>query len=291
MAIQIKKITKLNLHDSLPLTCTRIGTCCHGNQVLLNPWELFRIAKEKKITPRQFRDLYCDLGGIRLEFNAKKDSRGKSACSQYVDGFGCSVHLGRPLACRLFPLGRQVQNNEVHYIHQGETFPCLNGCAEVVNLPLISVGDYLEGQQTEIHEKVQGDYLEIMQNLADIGFELILDSGLAESGDTKTLALWRVMANEDPELLAARLGDEWMDLLLIPEIADVDAVAFTQKHNELLQLKAQEQFGELATLQECHEASVLIMGVAIHLARAMGTNTEDLAEHWIDIAKSHGAQE
>ena len=49
--------TKLRIQDSLPLTCSRGGTCCHGNTVLLNPWELARLAQEKKITPREFRDL------------------------------------------------------------------------------------------------------------------------------------------------------------------------------------------------------------------------------------------
>ena len=252
---------------------------------------MYTIANEKKITPRQFRDLYCEFGGIRLLFNGEKDTRGKRACSQYVDNFGCSVHLGRPLACRLFPIGRQIQNNEVEYIHQGETFPCLNGCSEVVNLPLLSVGEYLNGQQTGVHEKVQGEYLEIMQNLADVGFELLLDSGLSESGDTKTLPLWREMANEEPENLVKRIGSEWMDTLMIPDINSVDAVLFTQKHNELLQAKIQEHFGALTTLNDCHEASGLIMGIAIHLARAMGTDPKGLIEHWIEIAKSHGAKE
>ena len=291
--MQINKVTKLSLQSVLPLTCTRVGTCCHGNQVLLNPFELFYIAKEKQITPREFRDLYCDLGGIRLHFNGKEDTRGKKACSQYVDNFGCSVHLGRPLACRLFPIGRQVQNNEVQYIHQGETFPCLNGCAEVINLPQLSVGDYLSGQITDQHEQAQDAYLEVMQNLADIAFELLLDSRLSESGDTKTLRLWRTMANEEPELLVKRIGDKWYDYLTIPNIVNDnnDSISFTQKHNDLLQLKIQDKFASAKTLQEFHQASVLVMGLAIHLARAIGANPESLTEHWIETAKSHGSHE
>jgi len=91
---EMMKITKLNILDKLPLTCSRAGACCFGNLVLINPWELVCIAKEKIITPREFRDLYCEYGGIRLRFSGK------------VDDLGCSVYLGRPLACRLFPLGR-----------------------------------------------------------------------------------------------------------------------------------------------------------------------------------------
>ena len=123
--------TKLSLQDKLPLTCSRSGTCCHGNLVKLNPWELFRLAKAKAISSRKFRDQYCEAGGIQLKFNGKAGYRGKQACSQYVENFGCSVHSGRPLACRLFPLGRQIQSNEVHYMFQGNRFPCLTGCPEV----------------------------------------------------------------------------------------------------------------------------------------------------------------
>lgn len=285
--------TKLSIHDQLPLTCSRRGTCCNGNQVMLNPWDLVCLAREKKITAGEFRTLYCDFGGIRLRFDGEVDRRGKQACSQYIGDFGCSVHLGRPLACRLFPLGREVQREEVHYMYQGDQFPCLEGCPEVSGLPQLSVGEYLKGQITESFEKAQDEYLELMQNLADVAFELLLDTGLAESGDKETLSLWRKMGNELPENLTNRIGQEWIDHLMIPEISDhiEDPISFVQKHNDLLQSKVQERFGALQTNQQLHEASVLIMGVALHLARGLGANPAILAEHWINIAKNQGAME
>ncbi|MBV5281609.1 MAG: YkgJ family cysteine cluster protein [Paludibacter sp.] len=285
--------TKLSLEDKLPLTCSRRGTCCHGNLVMLNPWELFCLAREKKVSPREFRDLYCESGGIRLRFDGKAGWREKKACSQYIDNFGCSVHVGRPLACRLFPLGRQIQSEALSYMHQGEVFPCLDGCPEVTGLPQLTVGEYLQGQQTEVFENAQNEYLKLMQSLADIAFELLLDTGLAESGDTETLPLWRKMANENPEVLASSIGSEWIDSLTISEITDDndDPVLFAQKHNDVLLSKAQNQFGALQTMQEVHEASVLIMGVALHLAHSLGAKPEILAEHWIDTAKKHGAKE
>ena len=285
--------TKLSTQSILPLTCSRSGTCCFGKAVMLNPWELLSFSKEKKITSREFRDLYCEFGGIRLRFNGKLDKKGQQACSQYVDNVGCSVHQGRPLACRLYPLGRQIQFDKAHYIYEGEQFPCLTDCAEVLELPKLSVGEYLKGQEADPFEKAQDEYLIIMQNIADIGFELLLDSGLAESGDTKTLALWREIGNEPPELLAERIGQEWIDCLMIPAINDdtESPIAFAQKHNDLLLLKAQEKFGSLQTLQELHEASVLIIGVALHLARGLGADTKGISEHWIETAKSHGAKE
>ena len=285
--------TRLNIQDKLPLTCTRTGTCCHGKSVLINPWELLCLAREKKITPREFRDRYCEFGGIRLRFNGEAGWKGQPACSQYIANFGCSVHSGRPLSCRLYPLGRQIQSEKIHYIFEGNEFPCLDGCPEVSQLAHLSVDEYLKGQKTDKFELAQDEYLNLVQNIADIAFALLLETGLAESGDKKTLPLWRKMGNEPPETLADRIGQEWMDDLMLPEISDnlEDPVSFARKHNDLLQLKAQEEFGALKTNQELHEASVLIMGVALHLARGIGANPKILAEHWIDIAKNHGALE
>jgi Fe-S-cluster containining protein len=287
------QITPLHTHSILPLTCSRSGTCCYGKVVNLNPWELFQLSKEKKSTPKAFRDRYCDFGGIRLKFNGSTDVKGQQACSQYVDGLGCSVHLGRPLACRLYPLGRQIQNDNAHYIYQGDQFPCLTDCAEVLELPKLSVGEYLKGQAADPFEKGQDEYLKVMQNIADIAFELLLESGLSASGDTNTLKLWKTMANELPEELTQRIGHEWMDALMLPAIIeDVEnPIAFAQQHTDLLLLKAQESFGTLTTLQEFHDAATLTMGIALHLARGLGVDQQTIAEHWIATAKQHGAQE
>ncbi|PKH50479.1 zinc/iron-chelating domain-containing protein [Tenacibaculum sp. Bg11-29] len=284
--------TKLNTQSILPLTCSRSGTCCFGKSVMLNPWELLNFSKEKKITSREFRDLYCEFGGIRLRFDGKEDKNGQKACNQYVDNVGCSVHQGRPLACRLYPLGRQIQFNKAHYIYEGNKFPCLNDCSEVLELPKLSVGEYLKGQEADLFEKAQDEYLIVMQNIADIAFELLLDSGLAESGDTKTLATWRVIGDESPELVSERIGEDWMNYLMTPTIDTTNnPITFAQKHNNLLQLKAQEEFGNLQTFNELHDASVLMVGVALHLARGLGADVKGISEHWIEIAKNNGAKE
>jgi len=228
--------TKLNIEDKLPLTCSRTGTCCYGKIVLLNPWELICLAKEKNITPREFRDLYCEFGGIRLRFDGKIGWKDQQACSQYVDDFGCSVHFGRPLSCRLYPLGRQIQSETVQYIYQGEIFPCLEGCPEVAKLPYLRVSEYLAGQLTDKFEMAQDAYLDMMQNIADLAFMLLLDTGLAGSGDKITLQLWRKMGSELPEDLARRIGNKWLDRLMLPEISDDldDPVSFVRKHDDLL---------------------------------------------------------
>jgi len=280
--------TKLNLEDKLPLTCSRTGTCCHGKTVWLNPWELSCIAKEKKITRKEFIKLYCDFGGIKLKFDGEKVWKEQNSCSQYIPNFGCSVHLGRPLACRLYPLGRQIQNEEVHYIHEGKEFPCLEGCPEVFNLPQMSVGEYLQDQSADEFEKSQDEHLELMQKMADIAFELYLDTGLAQSGDTETLEQWIMLGDLTPDELNTKIGQDWLDAIVLPEIEFTkDPIQFTNQHTELLMVKAQEQFGSLITFEEVKNASVLIMGVALQLSRSFGADPKSLSIHWVEAAKSH----
>ena len=265
--------TKLNLEDKLPLTCSRTGTCCHGKTVWLNPWELALISREKKISRTDFIEQFCDFGGIKLKFEGEKGWKDLKSCSQYIPNFGCSVHLGRPLACRLYPLGRQIQSEKVHYIHEGKEFPCLEGCPEVVNLPFMTVGEYIQDQSAGEFEKSQDNHLELMQQLANIAFELFLDTGLAQSGDTETLNEWIKLGQITPDELNVRIGKDWLNALVLPEIESLENPnQFTNQHTQLLLAKAQEQFGTLITFEEVKNASVLIMGVALQLSRSFGAD-------------------
>lgn len=130
-----------------------------------------------------------------------------------------------------------------------------------------------------------------MQNLADSAFALLLESGLAESGDRQTLRLWREMGREEPEQLAERLGPEWIDLLMVPELADGldDPIAFSRQHCDLLLSKGQESFSALDNVTDLCKASELMMGLALHLGRGLGANPAELAKHGIKTAKENGA--
>ena len=285
--------TELSPTDRLPLTCSGAGTCCHGKMVWLNPWELACLASAKELTPRDFRNRYCECGGIRLRFDGPPGWKGLAACSQYLPGRGCTVHAGRPLVCRLYPLGRQLQGADHRYMHRGNRFPCLDGCPEVSDLPRLTVADYLAGQDVTAGESAQDAYLELMQSLADGAFALLLESGLAATGDRQTLRLWRKLGKCDPAHLSERLGSEWIDRLLLPDVNDWldDPAAFSRHHHDLLQAQAQASFGTLGDLAELREASALMMGLALHLGRGLGADPGELVAHWIAVAKNHGARE
>ena len=178
-------------------------------------------------------------------------------------------------------------------MHRGSRFPCLEGCPEVVDLPHLTVADYLAGQGVMAGEAAQDAYLELMQRLADEAFVLLLESGLAAAGDRLTLRRWRELGKDDPGHLAERLGPEWIDRLMLPDIGDGldDPALFAHRHHELLQGQAQESFGNLSDIHELREASALMMGLALHLGRGLGANPAELAGHWVVTAKKHGALE
>ncbi len=83
----------------------------------------------------------------------------------------------------------------------------------------------------------------------------------------------------------------WIDLLMLPELTVGlnDPADFSRQHHDLLLLKAQESFGTLDNVTAIGKASVLMMGLALHLGRGLGANPPELAEHWIKTAKEHGA--
>lgn len=284
-------IKMLQRNSVLPLTCSRSGSCCHGNLVRLNPWELTQLAYSKGCSTRFFRDHFTSASGSILSFTSETTFKGKNACNLYQQGKGCSVHPNRPLACRLFPLARHIQHETVEYIFQGDEFPCLTNCPEVIDLPEMSVEHYLKGQETTKYEFAHDAYLEVMQNCADMALTIVLETELINDTKFHTLSCWDELANLQPENWAIQLGNEWIDLLMTPEIqaSPQDPSGFIEEHNDLIQAKAQAHFAQLNSLKELHYQAVDIMALTLFLAHLLGADVRGLMDWWIEIAKENGA--
>jgi len=281
--------TTLSASDRLPLTCTRLGTCCHGKQIWLNPWEIARLAATRGETAAAFRRRDTVDGGIRLRCNGPAGWENLPACSQYDPARGCTVHTGRPLACRLYPLGRERRGSVVTYVHEGRDFPCLAGCPGVRDLPQVQVGDYLAGQDVAAGEAVQDAYLDVVEDLGEGAFVVLFDSGLAASGDTRTLAGWQQVVSLPPGLRAQRIGQPWLDRLLIPTGDAADPLVFVAAHRAALQSQAQAEFANAPDATMLAEASITLFAMALHLAQSLGADVDTLAARWLASAREHGA--
>lgn len=277
--------TTLGFQDVLPLTCSRRGSCCFGKNVRINPWELATLANTKGISVSEFIENYCECGGTKLIFNGSSSDRGEKACSQYIDNFGCSLHTGRPLVCRLYPIGRHLQNNQVNYIFEGREFPCLRDCAEVTELPLMTIGEYLDGQQTELFENAQDLYLELLQEIADIAFTLLLETGLSEKDRLDTLNLWTNLKELKAEELSLRLNKDWTALLIQPLIRySSNPEDFIRLHTTYIQEQVQ-QLLNMETSISFAQVSIQAYASALLLAYSLGVDYQSLGDHWISIAR------
>jgi Fe-S-cluster containining protein len=78
--------------------CNRCGLCCRGKVITLSPCDVIRIARAAKVSTGEAVAHYTLRRGSLLRF--LPDGR----CAA-LEGLRCSIHPGRPLACRLYPLG------------------------------------------------------------------------------------------------------------------------------------------------------------------------------------------
>jgi Fe-S-cluster containining protein len=89
--------------------CNACGRCCHDKVIALSPYDVLRLARAAGITTAETIKRFTIRRGSILKFN--DDSR----CSA-LDGVRCGVHAGRPLACRLYPLGLERDGDADRFI-------------------------------------------------------------------------------------------------------------------------------------------------------------------------------
>ena len=82
--------------------CHQCRRCCRGKAVQVNPYDAARLARHENQTTSEFISAWTEDGaGVFLAQTASGD------CVFLTDE-GCRVHPDRPLACRIYPLAREV---------------------------------------------------------------------------------------------------------------------------------------------------------------------------------------
>jgi Fe-S-cluster containining protein len=83
--------------------CGQCGRCCHDQVITLSPADVIAIARTAGIATGDAVARFTMRRGSLLRFTdgLKFAERGCIA----LDGACCTIHRGRPLACRIYPLG------------------------------------------------------------------------------------------------------------------------------------------------------------------------------------------
>jgi Fe-S-cluster containining protein len=88
----------MNRNSPFSYLCNACGLCCHNKVITPSPYDLIRLARAAGVSTREAIDRFTIRRGSILKFSDG------GACVA-LEGARCGVHRGRPLACRLYPLG------------------------------------------------------------------------------------------------------------------------------------------------------------------------------------------
>jgi Fe-S-cluster containining protein len=125
----------MNRNSPFSYLCNACGRCCHNKVITLSPYDVLRLARAAGLTTREAIEQFTTRRGSILKFRAD------GACVA-LEGTRCGVHRGRPLACRLYPLG--LERVEAG----GEKFVTLEPAAGSLGVYGVdgSVNDFIESQ-------------------------------------------------------------------------------------------------------------------------------------------------
>lgn len=91
--------------------CTMCGKCCINREdILLNPRDMYNLAKELSMTPHEVMNTYCEtyIGSDSRMPVVRLKPRGEIKRCPLLKDRKCSVHNAKPTVCALFPLGRGI---------------------------------------------------------------------------------------------------------------------------------------------------------------------------------------
>jgi Fe-S-cluster containining protein len=158
--------------------CNQCSRCCRHYSIKVNPYEVARLARNRDMTTTAFiHDFTTDQGTV-----LKREPRG--ACV-FLGERGCTVHVDRPLVCRLYPLGRDDSQANGERFHRIDAVPgSLGTFADTETLAndnaSPTVHDYLVSQGAELFIDAVDAYSRLLAlmlaKLREMDTELIVNN-------------------------------------------------------------------------------------------------------------------
>lgn len=121
-------MVRVGCHD-----CEGCSACCEdmGQSVILNPYDLWQLTqnhgKNFEQLMQQEIELHVEEGLILPNLKmTMKEGKFKEECYFLNEQGRCSIHGFRPGICRLFPLGRNYEENKLDYFLLVDACPAKN---------------------------------------------------------------------------------------------------------------------------------------------------------------------
>ena len=103
---------KLDIDDTFSFSCNQCGKCCINREdILLSPFDLFRMSKKLSMTPNEFVAQYGEayIGDSSQMVIVRLRLRGSIKRCPLLKGRKCSVHDAKPVFCAMYPIGRALR--------------------------------------------------------------------------------------------------------------------------------------------------------------------------------------
>jgi Fe-S-cluster containining protein len=229
--------------------CNRCGLCCRDKVITLSPYDVIRIARAAAISTGAAVSRYTMRRGSLLRF--LPDGR----CAA-LEGPRCTIHPGRPLACRLYPLGleRVPGADGAGYV---ERFVQLEPAAGSLGVygAAGTVAEFLDGQGIAPYLNAVALYYPLMENFrarvaATVDFERV-----------EAREFWRRAARE------ALAETNYDPNRLIDALFDPDGLGCGRSSAEETALAHVAALGEMAARER---DGALVAAAAMMLATSLG---------------------
>ncbi|MGM0453601.1 MAG: YkgJ family cysteine cluster protein [Thermodesulfobacteriota bacterium] len=142
--------------------------CCHGINIMLTPYDIYRLKTRLEMTSEEFLAVYTtpqilektDLPVVTLRM--LDDVEGEPACP-FVREDGCLVYEDRPTTCRYYPLGvgslsnKEEQDDEGFYFFVHE--PHCRGFEEDTEW---TVDQWRKNQGADVSDEINSPWTELI---------------------------------------------------------------------------------------------------------------------------------
>lgn len=157
---ELNDLVDADCHD-----CDGCSQCCKGmgDSILLDPFDLYQIQRSGQVTfdhlmTQEFIALTMRGGMILPHIRMTEDTD----CCPFLNEEGrCSIHECRPGMCRLFPLGRDFQGEDLEYILLEKA--CVNA-----NRSKVKVGEWFDVDQAQAYHAFVKDWHDFRRQMSEV---------------------------------------------------------------------------------------------------------------------------
>ena len=225
--------------------CNQCGRCCHEQVITLSPVDVIGIARAAGIATGEAIARFTIRRGSLLKFAPA------GGCVALV-GTRCGLHRGRPLACRLYPLGLERNADGTEHFVRLTPAPLSAGIYGIES----TVGDFISAQAAPDYLALNGRYARLLEALRTRIGEL------ADFERTEPREFWRRAVRQ------ALAESNFDQNSLIDALFDADAVA--NSFGLRLDATVEAHMAALRRLIDAATDAPLIAAAAVMLAISLG---------------------